>query len=117
MTWINNITDAAWQEVNLRADSGDSVTLTLRYFDNQKGWFYSIAYGTFTLVNRRLIASPSLLRSFRRILPFGLACTTTDGQEPIFQDDFTSGRASIFLLSAADVQTMENSIVYGQISA
>jgi hypothetical protein len=48
-----------------------------------------------------------MLRAFRNILPFGLACTVADGMEPVFLTDFSEGRASIYLLQAEDIDTVE----------
>ncbi len=52
-----------------------------------------------------------MLRQFRNIIPFGLACVIADGFEPVYQDDFTSGRASLYLLNEADVAEVETLII------
>jgi hypothetical protein len=71
MTWINNISDSPNQCMILSLASGDQVTLNLSYLESQKGWFYSVVYGSLTLNNRRLVASANMLRAFRDLIPFG----------------------------------------------
>lgn len=111
MTFINSITNSAKQTIGLVLNDSSKVTLNLEYISNQQGWFYSFTYGNFTVNNRRMVTSPNLLREFRGIIPFGLACSTSDGYEPIFIDDFSSGRAAFYLLDADDVQTVEDDII------
>jgi len=107
MTWINNITDAPNQSMTLKLISGDTVSFSLKYLESQKGWYFSFSYGSFAINNRRLIVGVNLLRAFRQLLPFGFACTTKDGYEPIFKDDFSNGRAKFFLLDSTDIQSVE----------
>lgn len=109
MNLITGLTSDANQSQNLILPDGSSAPFTMTYIDNQQGWFFGISYGSnFSLINRRLVVNPSLLRPWRGIIPFGLALMTTDGYEPIFITDFTSGRASLYLLDADDVQNYEN---------
>jgi hypothetical protein len=112
MTLIDSITDQANQTIGLILDSGVKITMTLVYKSNQQGWFYSLSQGSVSLFkNRRMVASPNMLRAFRDVLPFGLACATSDGYEPIFADDFSSGRAKLYLLNAADLAIVESTII------
>jgi len=107
MIWINNITEDAIQQLTIKLDDGTTAQLNMKYLDGQQGWFYGLTYGTFELINRRVVVGVNMLRAFRNIIPFGLACQTQDGQEAIFQDDFSSGRASIYLLNPVDVAGVE----------
>jgi hypothetical protein len=107
MNKINSLTGDANQSMTLKLEDGTFVNFTLSYFSSQDGWYYSLSYGNFSLSNRRLVVNPNLLRAYRNILPFGIACNTTDGYEPIFQNDFSSGRASFFLLNSSDVIAVE----------
>ena len=110
MTFINTITNAPSQTMTLKLDNGNLVIFSLWYSESQRGWYYSIEYGNINIYNRRLIASPNMLRTFRYILPFGLACTTSDEYEPVFIEDFSNGRAQFFLLNSADVVNIERSL-------
>lgn len=111
MKLINTITKDPKQTTTVILDDGSRVVLTLVYKQNQQGWFYSISYGTlFNVNNRRVTASPNMLRAFRNILSFGLVCITNDGYEPVFIDDFSGGRAKMFVLEQADMDQVEVAI-------
>jgi hypothetical protein len=104
MIFIDVLSDEPYQSVTVPLASGDQVKLSFRYVDNQKGWFYSISFkGKSVAVNRRLVICANLLRSMRGYISFGLACTSSDGYEPVFQNDFSSGRVQVFLLNPSDV--------------
>ena len=109
---VNFTADPNQNLVIILAD-GTQINLTLNYFAGQEGWFYSLNYnsGQFIVNNRRLVTSPNMLAQFENIIPFGLAVTTTDGYEPIFLTDFVSGRASFYILEAADVVAIAESII------
>ena len=110
MKLLNALTDKPNQNIVVVLDDGTEVSITLRFSANQKGWFYSVTYGTFVDNNRRLVVCPNMLRQFRSILPFGLACDSNDGYEPIMVSDFATGRVSLYILTQADVQAIEDMI-------
>lgn len=112
MTKLDSLTADPKQSLKIPVETGELVTLTLEFVASQRGWFYSIEYQGWTGVSRRrLVNSPNMLRQFRGVIPFGLACYVTDGQEPIFIDDFSSGRAQVYLLeNETDKDTMEGVI-------
>jgi len=111
MRLINSFDDSPNQSQRFVLDDGTIIDFSIRFVANQRGWFYSFTYGAFTVNNRRLICSPNMIRQFQNILPFGFGCTTTDGQEPVFKDDFKTERAKFYLLDANDVQSVENLIL------
>jgi hypothetical protein len=112
MNLIDSITSDANQEINVVLDNGTRIVLTIIYKTNQSGWFYSISYGSiFNVNNRRVVTSPNMLRAFRDILPFGLACATDDGSEPVFIDDFSTGRAKMYSLNETDIANVESGII------
>ena len=117
MRWINTISASSTQMMTLSLPTGDQVNLNLWYSEPQRGWLFGLAYGTFTLNNLRVVTSVNLLRKFRNLLPFGFACTTNDGYEPVFRDDFSNGRAKFFILDSTDIVNIETMIVNGKISA
>ena len=110
MKLLNIITDYPNQNIVVVLDDGTKVSVTLRYSANQKGWFYTVIYGEFISYNRRLIVNPNMLRQFREIIPFGLACNSSDGYEPIMVDDFVTKRVRLYLLTASDVSDVESAI-------
>lgn len=112
MKLISSITKDANQIITLVLDDGSRMILTLVYKDNQQGWFYSISYGTvFNCNNRRIVTSPNMLRAFRDIINFGLACMSSDGYEPVFIDDFSTERAKLYILNSTEVQYVEDNII------
>ena len=107
MTWINTIINSANQSMTLKLPNGDKISFELIYMRGNQGWYYSFTYGSFSISNKRIVTGVNMLRAFRNILPFGFACTTTDGYEPIYIDDFSSGRANFYLLDSTDIVSVE----------
>jgi len=110
MKQITNISNDANQTLTAVLDDGSKLFITLNYKSNQQGWFYSMKYGTFILNNRRLVLSPNLLRQFRGIISFGIACNVNDGYEPVYIEDFSTGRVSLYVLDSTDIATAETVI-------
>lgn len=102
MKYIPSLTADPRQSIKLVAPDGNLITLTFEFVESQRGWFFSMDYLNLTLSRRRLTNSPNLLRQFRGIIPFGLTCAVTDGQEPVFKDDFVSGRVQMYILDQPD---------------
>ncbi len=111
MKKLTSFTNDAKQTLNLILDDESRVNMSLNYIDAQAGWFYSLTYGSFQANNMRLVNSPNMLRKFRNIIPFGLACLVSDGFEPVYLDDFTSGRVTMYLLNSTDVAETETLII------
>jgi hypothetical protein len=110
---VINFTADANQNIVLVLGDGTSVNLTLNYFAGQQGWFYSFNYndGQFLVNNRRLVTSPNMLSQFKNIIEFGFAVTTSDGYEPIYIDDFVTGRAKFYILESSDVAVIEETVI------
>jgi len=117
MQAITNITNDPNQQFKFQLPDGTVAFLTLRYVQNQSGWFYDFVYGSFSVYGRRIVCSPNMLREFRRIIPqIGIAVFTTDGNlmyEPLYLDDFASGRCVLNILNAADVTFVETVLITG----
>ena len=110
MRLINNLTDNVSQTSRIILEDGSELNLTLVYMENQQGWFFSLVWGSFIINNKRLVVGLNLLRQFRDLIPFGLACDSMDGYEPVYVDDFSSGRIKVYTLNAVDVLTIENNL-------
>jgi len=110
MKQITSLTNDANQVLAILLDDGTRVNITLSYCPNQLGWFYSLTYNDFVVNNRRIVNSPNMLRQFRDIIPFGLACLVVDGYEPIYQSDFVDGRAALYILNELDLVETETLI-------
>ena len=112
MKQITSITDAPRQTMTITLDDGSLLTLTLQYIQANKGWYLSLIYGSLLNINmRRVVSSPNMIRAFRNIVSFGIACKVLDKQEPIYKNDFLNGRASIFVSNSDDVAYVENTVI------
>lgn len=95
------------QQVTMILNDASRVVFTFEYKANQLGWFFSYTYNRQTVANIRLTTSYNMLRSYKP-LPFGLRCDTTDGLEPMEITDFSSGYASVYLLTQEDINAIES---------
>lgn len=111
MIQITNISDDYDQLINLTLDDGSTLNLELKYRSNVQQWFVSISYGTFLVYNILVCLSANFLRSFRNQIPFGMACLNLTSVDPLDVEDFVNGNATLYLLNAADVVSVEG-IVY-----
>lgn len=104
MLLIQQITTDALQQQSVVIDGGQQVLLQLYYRPEQYGWFFNvIQYNDFTLKGLRITNSPNMLYQWRNQIPFGIACYTNQLREPTQQEDFATGAAKLYILSAAEV--------------
>lgn len=107
MLEITSLDDSAAQQTKILLENGEYVTLTFRYSPQQLGWFFGVQYGDYNYQNIRLATRYNILRAYRNYLPFGLRCDTEDGLEPIEQDDFINGYATLYILNKDEVIATE----------
>jgi hypothetical protein len=114
MYLIQNITSNPSQAQTLILPNGQQTNLTISYYPQQYAWFIvSLTYGTFTLTGIQITTNPNLLHQWRNQLPFGLACFVSGNREPTQQQDFSSGAAQLYILSAAEVVAYQTHLVSG----
>lgn len=111
MIKIDNLGSEALQNVRISLDDLSVVELTMRFLPATQKWSYDLVYGEFISKGNILCTHANILRRFRKNLPFGLACLTSDGTEPFMIDDFVTGRVSLYILNADDVDYVEESII------
>lgn len=113
MTIIDNLTDAANQTSTLILPDNTAATLQLIYRPRTKRWTANVAYtnANFAVNGLNLCCFPNVLRSWRRVIPFGLAFMTADFTDPVALEDFASGRVTVYLLTAAEVAQVESLII------
>lgn len=112
---IDQISSNAIQTQKITLPDATTFDITIRFVPLQFGWFIdSLAYGDFTLEGYRIVTSPNILNQFINRLPFGLACFTSNNQEPTQQEDFSSGYANLYILTAAEVIEWQD-ILRGQV--
>lgn len=115
-TQITNLTNFADQITQLQLVDGSIVTMELIYQGATERWIMNISYGDFEDDGIGVCCYPNLLRQWKEILPFGIACVTADQTDPFDINDFATGRAIIYLLDSADIIQIENT-VFGGITA
>lgn len=111
MNIIDNLSNDAHQTVTLVLEDGTTVTMDLQYMPVIQRWGIGFTYGTFSVQGMNLCIHPNLLRGWRHIVPFGIACLTIDGADPLYIEDFASGRASLYLLTQQEVADFETDII------
>jgi len=104
---ISEITNEPAQEHTFNIPGRERAVFTIVFRPEQFGWFYSLNWGSFVLNNSRIVFSQNLLRQFKNIIPFGIAVTTNNKLDPLTIDAFSSGVAQLYLLSADEVEDLE----------
>ena len=110
MKQITELTNDSKQLYTVIGENGEQIKFNLYYYATQESWYFDISYLTTTINGLKLTNFPNILRQWKNILPFGLACTVTDGFDPYYIDDFVNGRVSVFLLNSDDVTTVEQQV-------
>jgi hypothetical protein len=114
MLRITNITLDSRQRQTVALPDGTSFRMVLYYVPLQYGWFLpEISYQDFIVNGLRVVNSPNLLHQFRNQIPFGLACFTEDKREPMFQEDFNSGFAKLYVLTEAEKEEFTEYLANG----
>lgn len=104
MYLISKITSDTSQTQQIIIPNGDPVQLTIYFRPMQYGWFITeLTWKNFTLNGLRICNSPNLLYQWKNVLPFGLACFSTDNREPTQQQDFLSKASQLYILSPEEV--------------
>ena len=115
MVGIDNLSDAADQLTTLQMPDGSVGTLELFFLGATNRWSFNFTHPQFpagALNGQMLCVHPNILRNFKNILSFGMACLSQNGTDPVDIEAFASGRTSLYLLDAADVAAIEQDI-YG----
>lgn len=114
MNIVDGITAQPAQVTQLTLADGSVATIRLVFRPQQNGWFYDASWPgsnafpvPFQCDGRRLVTSANLLRQFMDVIPFGLACFTVGGGDPMTLACFADGSATLVLLNATDIATAE----------
>lgn len=113
MTQIDNITEQANQTTQVVLPDGSILTVALQYNGSTERWTMDVSHTLLTVNGMNVSCHPNMLREWRNVIPFGLACTTLSGYDPTNVQDFTNGQAQLYVLTAADVQDVEATIFGG----
>lgn len=105
---INSLGAEPKQQVTVLLDDNSRIVLDFEYKANQLGWFFGFEYKDVNYQNIRLTTSYNILRAYRNWLPFGIACNTLDGEEPMDIDDFITNYANLYILIKDDIDKIES---------
>lgn len=111
MRVIDNLTGFSRQQTVLVLPDGTAAALELRYMSATQRWVANVTYGARAINGIGVCCHPNLLRQWRNVIPFGIQCVTADQTDPVYAGDFASGRVTLNLLSAADVQQVESQLM------
>lgn len=117
MKLISNIGSENQQAMTVIRENGKKFNLSLFYSSQQAGWFLTLEDAELgkTIKNIRIVTSGNLLHQWRNILKYGISCAVDDNQEPFFQNDFSSGRANLYVLTRSEVEAYTEGL-NGQVS-
>ena len=112
MRLITEFTDNPKQNCTLVLENKETVTFRLRFSESQLSWYFDFEYNDLVSNGNKVVLSANILRSFKNIIPFGLAFQSSDGVEPFELEAFTSGLVTVHLLNKEEVLLIETN-VYG----
>lgn len=107
MNSIDNLSSDANQITKLILDDGSTVIINLVFNAATQRWTVNVVHDLFQVNGVGVCIHPNFMREWRNIIPFGIGCTTTDGVDPVFVNDFSNGRATLHILTEEDVQAIE----------
>lgn len=107
MNILTGFSDSPSQTTTIALDDGSFARLDLTFRPQQRGWFYNLTYKTFVLLGQRLVCSESLLRRFRKQIPFGLAVLSTSRKDPMTETTLATSETVIILLTSDEEEAIE----------
>jgi hypothetical protein len=110
MQQITNLSDEADQIAKVVLADGSVATFDFVYLGAVERWAFSVSHPEIECDGMILCAGPNVLRMFRNTIPFGLGCYSTDGADPFYIEDFASGRITLYVLDASEVQYFEQNV-------
>ncbi len=113
MTRIDNITAQASQRTQPVLSDGSVLTIDLLYNGATQRWTMSIQHALLETASLNVSAFPNILREWRNLIFFGVACITTTGQDPTDISDFVNGIAGLYVLDQDDVTAAEEELFGG----
>ena len=110
MKKLDRLTDQPKQRYSVPLDDGGTFTIELIYLARPQLWMMNIAQGDFKLNGVVMTTYPNLLRQYKNLIQFGLMVVTADGTDPMYLDDFVTGRVGLYQLEQDDVDYIEREI-------
>ncbi len=113
MYFLSGVTDQTPQPVLIPISGQNDAALTLYFRPTQNMWFFDLSWNDFATQGQSVVNNPNLLTPWENILPFGLGCSTQDGQDPYGLEAFANGNAQLFLLTADDLTILNETLYPG----
>jgi len=107
---LTTLTESSRQRYDVTTEDGVAFVLSLAYNPRTSAWVCSFTYGSTIIDGITLVASPNLLRQWRNVIPFGLACVVNDNLDPLYINDFTTQRVILYVLSASETTLIESEV-------
>ena len=85
----------------------ENFKLCFNYNQTRQGWFVDIISENFKCRGIRLASFPNILSQWEKRLGFGLAVKCERDSEALFYEDFSSGRANLYLLEPDDLEAQQ----------
>ena len=90
------------QVVRVAIDGGSYARFRFRFHPRVEQWNLDVSWQDQEVNGIRIVASPNMLSQYASRFPFGVLVQVSDGLEPMFINDFVSGRVLIAILSEAE---------------
>lgn len=111
MQQLNNLTNDADQLLTFDIEDGSTLQLEFIYRPAIQRWSLNLTHPLLTLAGVNLCLGPNILRQWRNLVSFGMALTAVDRLDPVDPSDFSNGRVLVYMLTAAEVQQVEDEIL------
>ncbi len=106
MIEITEITDDYKQSFFLESENKERFKLELFYTIAQESWYFNFTYKDITINSQKLITDFDILKQYKNIIPFSLACINENAIDPAFLDSFIDGTTQLFILSRDEVDEL-----------
>jgi hypothetical protein len=105
MKRLQNITDEPIQRHTILFEQSE-ITFVLRFYPRTGVWLFDAEFGNKRVFGLKL--SVGVLHMLSQNQPFDFVCLDRSGNgiDPFTRQDFSAGRCEIYLLEAADMQSI-----------
>ena len=116
MIEITGLKATSDQTLSIASPNGDgTINLRLHFLPRVQSWYIDIEFGTFVLNAFRISVCPNILHQYKNRISFGLLVASKTGLDPFLLNDFSSGNATLYLLTSAEVAQIEELITSGEL--
>lgn len=110
MQQITSLTSNPKQSMQLVLDNNENCLFELFYSVRAQSWYFGFEYKDIQVSCLKVVLTPNALRQFKKLIPFGIAFTSSGNIEPFKQNDFSSGRINVFILNKEEVRQIEQEV-------